>query len=131
MIQVTEPSMTAISQNAPDLTRSISEPETIDAVVQEKQQERRPEHAVEPGPQGGVRLGQAGAHRLAAHVRAHQLAPGRGERRGDDVAERPAIDHGRVKPPAEQIKGDAHDGNHHLFFSRVVRWFLRLETPTS
>jgi hypothetical protein len=35
MIQVTEPSMTAISQKAPDLTRSISAPETIDAVVQE------------------------------------------------------------------------------------------------
>ena len=35
MIQVTEPSMTAISQKAPDLTRSMIEPETIEAVVQE------------------------------------------------------------------------------------------------
>src|SRR4026208_241709 len=35
MIQVTDPSITAISQNAPERTRSISEPDTIDAVVQE------------------------------------------------------------------------------------------------
>ncbi len=35
MIQVTEPSMTATSQKAPDLIRSMIEPETIDAVVQE------------------------------------------------------------------------------------------------
>ena len=35
MIQVTEPSMTAISQKAPERTRSMIEPETIEAVVQE------------------------------------------------------------------------------------------------
>ena len=35
MIEVTEPSMTAMSQNAPDFTRSMIQPETIEAVVQE------------------------------------------------------------------------------------------------
>gem|GEM_PF-4444900 len=36
MIQVTDPIITAMIQNAPDLTRSIKDPETIDATVQEK-----------------------------------------------------------------------------------------------
>ena len=36
MIQVTEPSMSATSQKAPDFMRSMIEPETIEAVVQEK-----------------------------------------------------------------------------------------------
>src|SRR5687768_18436193 len=35
MIQVTDPTITAMIQNALDLTRSMSEPETIEAVVQE------------------------------------------------------------------------------------------------
>ena len=35
IIQVTEPNMTAITQKAPDCTRSMSQPETMEAVVQE------------------------------------------------------------------------------------------------
>src|SRR4051812_17829795 len=35
MIHVHEPSSTAIIQNAPDFMRSMMDPETIDAVVQE------------------------------------------------------------------------------------------------
>jgi hypothetical protein len=35
MIQVTEPSITAMIQKAPERTRSMIEPETIEAVVQE------------------------------------------------------------------------------------------------
>ena len=35
MIQVTEPIITAMIQNAPDLMRSMTAPETIDAAVHE------------------------------------------------------------------------------------------------
>ena len=42
MIQVTEPSMIATSQNAPDFIRSMIEPETIEAVVHEKRAGRPP-----------------------------------------------------------------------------------------
>ena len=61
MIQVTDPSMTAIIQNAPDFTRSMIEPETIEAVVQENSRKapqntplRRAHRAVSAGVISGL-----------------------------------------------------------------------------
>ena len=95
MIQVTDPSMTAMIQNAPDFTRSMIEPETIEAVVQENSRKRPEEDAVEARPQGGIGGRQVGVDGLAAHMRRHQLVPRLGEMGGHDAAgDTGAVHHG-------------------------------------
>ena len=63
MIQVTEPSMIATSQNAPDFMRSMIEPETIEAVVHENSRnaaQNTPFRRAQRAVSAGVRPGSTG-----------------------------------------------------------------------
>src|SRR5262247_1629066 len=71
MIQVTDPSMTAISQNAPDFTRSMIEPETIEAVVQEnsrKAPQNTPLRRAHKAVSAGVRSALVGLPPMCAAI---------------------------------------------------------------
>ena len=73
--------MTAISQKAPDFTRSMIEPETIEAVVQEKSRnaaQKTPFRRAQSAVSAAVSVPCTGLPPICG---AHQLAPRRGERR--------------------------------------------------
>ena len=72
--------MTAISQKAPDRTRSMIEPETIEAVVQENSRNAAQNTPLRRAHKAVSASVMSVLDRLAAHMRAHQLVPGLGER---------------------------------------------------
>ena len=68
MIQATEPITTAKIQNAPELIRSITEPETIEAAVHENNRKAAQKTPVILSPRFGPMVGDQGVFAAAAAV---------------------------------------------------------------
>jgi hypothetical protein len=80
MIQVTEPTMTATSQKAPERMRSMMEPDTMEAVVQEnsrKAAQNTPLRRAHKAVSAAVKVSLAGAPPICGAISSlHGVAKG-------------------------------------------------------